>query len=46
MRAAMTGLERILAAVRFEPAIGFPSSPQIFGHAARIAGVSARPISD
>jgi uroporphyrinogen decarboxylase len=36
----MTGLERILAAVRFEPTDRVPVIPQIFGHAARIAGVS------
>ncbi|MGB8295791.1 MAG: uroporphyrinogen decarboxylase family protein [Polyangia bacterium] len=36
----MTGLERILAAVRFEPSDQVPVIPQIFGHAARIAGVS------
>ena len=36
----MTGLERILAAVRFEPSDRVPVIPQIFGHAARIAGVA------
>ena len=35
----MTGLERILAAVAFEPTDRVPVIPQIFGHAARIAGV-------
>jgi uroporphyrinogen decarboxylase len=35
----MTGLERILATVRFEPADRVAVIPQIFGHAARIAGV-------
>jgi uroporphyrinogen decarboxylase len=35
----MTGLERILAAVRFEPTDRVAVIPQIFGHAARIAGV-------
>jgi uroporphyrinogen decarboxylase len=36
----MTGLERVLAAVRFEPSDQVAVIPQIFGHAARIAGVS------
>jgi len=35
----MTGLERILAAVGFEPTDRVPVIPQIFGHVARIAGV-------
>jgi uroporphyrinogen decarboxylase len=35
----MTGLERILAAVHFTPSDRVPVIPQIFGHAARIAGV-------
>jgi len=35
----MTGLERVLAAVRFEPTDRIPVIPQIFGHAARVAGV-------
>jgi uroporphyrinogen decarboxylase len=35
----MTGLERILATVRFEPTDCVPVIPQIFGHAATIAGV-------
>jgi uroporphyrinogen decarboxylase len=35
----MTGLERILAAVRFEQSDQVAVIPQIFGHAARIAGV-------
>jgi len=35
----MTGLERILAAVRFQPTDRVPVIPQVFGHAARIAGV-------
>ena len=34
----MTGLERILAAVHFTPSDRAPVIPQIFGHAARIAG--------
>lgn len=36
----MTGLEHVLAAVRFEPSDQVAVIPQIFGHAARIAGVS------
>jgi len=35
----MTGLERILATVRFEPTDRVAVIPQIFGHAATIAGV-------
>ena len=35
----MNGLERVLAAVRFEPTDRVPLVPQIYGHAAAIAGV-------
>ena len=38
----MNGLERIVAAVRFERRAEVPAVPQIFGHAARIAGQPLR----
>ncbi|HEY3353351.1 MAG TPA: uroporphyrinogen decarboxylase family protein [Polyangia bacterium] len=38
----MTGLERLTAAVRFERPDRVPVLPQVFGHAARLAGVPLR----
>ena len=38
----MTGIQRILAAVRFEKPDRTPVIPQIFGHAAAIAGIPLR----
>lgn len=36
----MNGLERILAAVRFQPTDRVPFAPQLFGHAATTEGIS------